>query len=60
MKKWERPFLQVIVRNKPEEAVLGACKIAGNTTGSTNYFNFCWTVPTGMMPCDECKAPGLS
>ena len=28
-KKWEKPSLMVIVRNKPEEALLANCK--GNT-----------------------------
>ena len=26
---WEKPQLLVLVRHKPEEAVLGACKAAG-------------------------------
>jgi len=28
-KKWEKPSLRVIVRSKPEEAVLTACKYDG-------------------------------
>ena len=28
---WQRPELTVLVRNRPEEAVLAACKLAGGT-----------------------------
>lgn len=33
MKKWEKPQLVVMTRSKPEEAVLGFCKILGEGGG---------------------------
>jgi len=38
MKDWEKPSLIVIVRSKPEEAVLTGCKIAneGSPDPTTN------------------------
>jgi hypothetical protein len=39
-KKWVKPELTVLVRNKPEEQVLSGCKTlggnGGNNSGSTN------------------------
>jgi hypothetical protein len=32
-KTWQKPELIVLVRSKPEEAVLLACKVPGNKTG---------------------------
>ncbi len=36
-KKWQKPELIVLVRNKPEEAVLAACKGPMTGSGSTGY-----------------------
>jgi hypothetical protein len=33
-KRWEKPKLVVLVRGKPEEAVLAACKNVGYAAGS--------------------------
>jgi hypothetical protein len=38
---WQRPELIVLVRSKPEEAVLTACKYLGYMTGGPGYVE-CW------------------
>ena len=40
-KQWEKPELIVILRSKPEEAVLASCKGAGKSGSSGFYFNSC-------------------
>jgi len=51
-KVWQKPELVVIVRNKPEEAVLQTCKTSGTNSGSrgrqnnclySSYSSWCWT-----------------
>jgi len=39
MKTWDKPRLIVLVRSKPEEVVLGACKGGTGGAGSPNGFN---------------------
>ena len=39
MKTWEKPRLIVLVRSKPEEVVLNACKGGAPVAGSPNGFN---------------------
>ena len=47
-KEWVTPELIVLVRSKPEEAVLVGCKFAGNPAGSGAYDSACrW-----CSPCD--------
>jgi hypothetical protein len=47
-KQWQKPELVVLVRNKPQEAVLSTCKVgvggpAGPSTNKTNCLNYdCW------------------
>jgi hypothetical protein len=50
--EWSEPELIVLVRNKPEEVLLVACKYIGATSGSTPLTgdNHC-TVVAG---CDFC------
>lgn len=50
-KKWQNPELIVLVRSKPEEAVLGACKSGGMQGDATNQADACQQ-GTGM--CDTC------
>jgi len=33
-KNWKKPELEILVRNRPDEAVLGTCKLEGS--GSDN------------------------
>jgi len=57
-KAWSRPELIVIVRSKPEESVLVACKEGVGTAGvggAGNWFAYCL-----MSGCGGCDAPGLS
>lgn len=44
-KEWPKPELVVLVRNKPEETVLTACKVTGNplTAGPSNGSYQCLT-----------------
>ncbi len=53
-KAWVRPELIVLVRGKPEEAVLGTCK-SGLTGGPLDVFNACWAnidFPICTIGCD--------
>ena len=54
-KTWIEPELIVIVRNKPEEAVLAKCK--DGTTGSSwgNVFSACMNHETSY--CSACLNP---
>lgn len=48
---WDRPELTVIVRGRPEEAILAACKVEGGD-GPTNTFHRC------QQPCSNpCSDP---
>jgi hypothetical protein len=52
-KKWHKPELVVLVRNKPEEAVLGGCKlVVGAAGGPENGANGCWISTPGV--CSIC------
>ena len=49
-KPWETPQLIVLVRSKPEEAVLGVCK-GVPTEGPNNSDFYCIQ---GVFPCSAC------
>jgi hypothetical protein len=53
-KKWEKPSLQVIVRHKPEEAVLSGCKTNTIVTGAGKAAGGCKVISI----CSFCLAPG--
>jgi len=57
-KEWKTPELIVLVRNKPEEAVLSACKGPPIPYGSqTDYYAGChWRNPQ----CIGCVSPSVS
>ena len=38
-KEWEKPQLIVLVRSRPEEAVLFACKLEVNGSGGADFNN---------------------
>jgi hypothetical protein len=42
-KQWTKPELIVLVRNKPEEAVLGACKMVSGPDGPLATYIACGT-----------------
>ena len=48
-KTWATPELIVLIRNKPEEAVLWACKDFSQT-GDISYFDTC-----GIQGCGACE-----
>lgn len=54
-KTWVSPELIVLVRSKPEEAVLGGCK--GAQDGPTGADDFCMD-PTPL--CSECSTSAAS
>jgi hypothetical protein len=41
MKKWTKPELIILVRNKPEEAVLWVCKNPVGGSGSASLYGGC-------------------
>ncbi|MBI5651004.1 MAG: hypothetical protein HZC40_11270 [Chloroflexi bacterium] len=54
-KEWTKPELTVLVRNKPEEAVLTTCKVSGGD-GPDAYNNGC-----GYLICSvDCANGGSS
>ena len=52
-KEWSEPELIVLVRSKPEEAVLTVCKYWLASTGSDNVFSSCYSITNPCSPaCD--------
>jgi hypothetical protein len=49
MKTWEKPKLIVLVRGKPEEAVLEGCKWFGTGDGPNTAQNYCLTAPFAVV-----------
>ncbi len=56
-KTWTEPELIVIVRGKPEEAILAVCKYPGVPDGSSVTFVAC---STSSEPCLQCASPAAS
>ena len=54
-KEWSEPELIVLVRSKPEETVLTACKTA-SMAGANSDFGYCAIAPTGPAVCSDCDA----
>ena len=50
---WSKPELIVLVRGKPEEAVLGACKTTGTGTASHSDDFGCAEWNLGCSACDS-------
>lgn len=50
---WQKPEMTVLVRNRPEEAVLTACKNTSVNTGTKMNNNACMTGPGGSGKCDS-------
>jgi len=51
-KEWVTPELIILVRNKPEEAVLTTCKSAG-TNGPDSAFSYCGVVTSCIWCTSE-------
>jgi hypothetical protein len=56
---WTAPELTVLVRSKPEEAVLGVCKVGLISSGSQNWNNACFLEMLNHG-CGECSSIGGS
>ena len=60
MKIWDAPRLIVLVRNRPEEAVLSFCK-AFHASGAQSGFNGCQAAPQPSEVCTaNCNSWGVS
>ncbi len=60
-KEWTEPELIVLVRNKPEEAVLLNCKIGGkDSTGPSGAWWFCAGPIEGYFCTGTCVDPVAS
>jgi hypothetical protein len=62
MKAWQKPQLIVLVRNRPEEAILTFCKGDSSGTDSQSTNMGCWGVgaPPLASLCTFCYTPGVS
>lgn len=52
-KPWQKPELVVLVRNRPDEAVLAACKTGSAPGGYLNYNGGCWY--ESDLACYKCS-----
>jgi hypothetical protein len=52
-KQWQKPELVVLVRSKPEEAVLASCKL--NTAGPTLGYLNCYPRAGSGFCLNECE-----
>ena len=51
-KSWNKPELTVLVRTRPEEAVLGLCKNTTVKTGAAGAQNQCLQIDDGYGGCN--------
>ena len=59
-KKWSITVLTVLVRGKPEEIVLSACKSGGSESSSNSWATNC-SDGVGMPPsCSNCRLTNSS
>ena len=59
-KEWVTPELIVLVRSKPEEMVLAACKKAVASTGPITGKSACYTKVTGKCATAQCSVVASS
>lgn len=61
-KKWEKPKLIILTRGKPEEGVLGACKIAYYYAMPSMIYGLCWLQQQveGEWTCGDCASVSYS
>ena len=55
-KRWEKPSVLIIARNRPEETVLAGCKLLEGGTGPTGQNSVCNEKPFGT--CGVCFLGG--
>ncbi len=53
-KKWEKPKLIVLVKGRPEEAVLLLCKTNGQSGGPQSYNQYCDLGSGPSTCCNGC------
>ena len=51
-KQWQKPELIVLVRGKPEEAVLAGCKLSPRLGSGKNFYDVCHDYPCGVL-CED-------
>jgi hypothetical protein len=55
MKIWQKPQLIVLVRNRPEEAILDFCKGASSGADSQSAYMACYgSSPSMLLICGKC------
>jgi len=59
-KLWIEPELTVLVRSKPEEAVLIICKTISSAPGPTTSTSNCAVTSHGPVLCASCELNGDS
>jgi hypothetical protein len=61
LKAWEKPKLIILVRGRPEEALITDCKSTG-TGAPLSDFTSCdqYTTADGPIPCDNCYMAAIS
>jgi hypothetical protein len=55
-KEWSEPELIVLVRSKPEEAVLSVCKTEAILTGDAGLYDGCMRDHATDAVCYSCQA----
>ena len=61
MKTWQKPQLIVLVRTRPEEAILTFCKADSTGTGSQSTNQGCWGAPPPLLGfCTFCDTVNAS
>ena len=56
-KSWKKPELTVLVRTRPEEAILGLCKNSTNTGGRRDRNSTCLVIDAGGCSFDCHRTP---
>jgi len=55
--KWGKPKLIILIRGKPEEAVLVGCKREGGVFhGAADFYNTCFQKYDVFPGCNRCNA----
>ena len=56
-REWEKPKLILLLRGKPEEAILQGCKLESRISGARDYNEACFQ-PTAIFCDQKCLAFG--
>jgi hypothetical protein len=55
-KEWKKPQLTVLVRTRPEESILAACKTAGQAAVDASTFNTNCLANDTFGGCQQCSS----